>query len=130
METTAIDFMPVVQQVLMALGSILVGFLTAAAYKLQKKFGMDADEKSIQRVREAIQNGVEYGRDRLEIRIQDKVGLNVKNAIASEAAKYAIAQIPAVIKKLNYDQAHLERWAYSLIAAPRPVEVLPVTTEG
>lgn len=119
METTAIDFMPAIEQVLMVLGGLLLTALTAAAKKAMDYFGVKADEAAVERIEKALKNGISKSRSNLVSKIEGKLKDNpiAKERITREAAEYAIKQVPDAVKRIKYNKEdpRLQDWAGTLM---------------
>lgn len=107
--STVVDLGPLINAVavplVMALGSVLVTWLTAKAAAF---LGLKANDERAAILEKAMQNGLAFAQSQLQAKIgAGPIPLDVKNEIIATAAGYAVAHAPEAMKTLGVDPESL-----------------------
>lgn len=125
--TAGLDLMPVFNEILLYAVGGLVGMGMWLFKAAIKKMGFEADKTQIDRVREALNNGLIMGKSYV-LEKAEGAGMNnvlIKNNIALMAAKYAAKQVPSAVKKMGYTPEQLRNWASTVLEKENSVPTPP-----
>lgn len=116
MQTTMTLFSPLIQDILVGVVSILAIYATTALNRVRQRYGVEVDEKSNNRIREAIENGIELAQSNIPPQLKGEYETERNKFISKFAAKYANTQVPGVIKKMNVSPENLKNWSSSTVS--------------
>lgn len=107
----AIDFAPLVQQVVMPLVIAILGAVgTWALMKFRSWLGIKESSQLATTLDTALQNGLAYAQAQIPGVVANMpMTLTAKNEVVGLAARYALAHIPDTLKALGVDQALLRQ---------------------
>ncbi len=125
--TAGLDLMPIFNEILVYAVAGLAGMAMWLFKTAIKKMGFEADATQIDRVREAIKNGLVMGKGYVLEKAEGS-GMNnvlIKNNIALMAAKYAAMQVPSAVKKMGYTPEQLRNWAATVLEKDKSISTSP-----
>ena len=127
---TTIDFSPVLTPLLQLAGLVLTGVAGWAVTKLATYLHVQSQSALLSTVVGVVDRGIAYGQQVVQAKIDTGVKVDVKNAVAAEAANYVIAKAPSTLKSLGMDASHVADLvlarlppAPGAVAAPPPAAV-------
>lgn len=98
-QTFTIDFAPFFTMVVWpTLSVILLALASVVALRIQKKWGIEVDKKTIET---AVNSGLQLAQ--AKVASSDITRVSVQNEIIAQAANYAIAHVPGALKNLGVD---------------------------
>lgn len=108
METT-IDFAPLLAEyVLPAVAAFISALLMWLARKAAQFFDIKMDDSRSAIVHGVIDRGIALGQKRVAILASDHLKVDVRNAVAAQAAQYAIDRAPDALKRFGLNKEGLE----------------------
>lgn len=109
--STAIDFAPIVQQVVVPLVIAVLGTVgTWALVRLKSWLGIKENSQLATTLDAALQNSLAFAQSRLpNVVATVPLSIATKNEVIGVAATYALAHVPDTLKALGVDQALLRQ---------------------
>lgn len=136
--TTTVDFAPVIEPVLQAVGVLLAAILMWAAKRGADYFKVQltADHRVV--LQDAIDRGVSFGIGKARKQIEGGVRIDVKSEAAAVAANYVLARTPDALEHFGVTRESLvemvmsrleDREEQGKLPPPEPAGVMqPITT--
>lgn len=98
-----IDLTPILEVAIDSLAVVLMALGAWALEKLGRKFGLEADDQIRLVLREALEKGVGYARERAREQGYDFARIDVRNEAAANAANYVISRVPDAVSHFGLD---------------------------
>ncbi|NBN63093.1 inadl protein [Pannonibacter tanglangensis] len=109
--STVVDLSPVavplIEIGITLLGAALLWLLRRLIGVIEQRTGMQLDEQMRRRLQDALYYAVEYARARVAGAASGPVTVDVRSAMAAEAARYAMQAVPQALSHFGIDRARL-----------------------
>lgn len=139
---TTVDVSSIINVLIPFVVVVLGLLLTWLTKKLAKWLGLKADSEAAQFIESAAQKALALAQDNLKQRIEGKpISIDVRNALAAEAAIYLIEAVPTRLKQLGITAEQVQKLLEARIAlnttspetsvaVPTPAATIEVKTAG
>lgn len=110
--STAINFAPILEQLLQVFGLLLAGVVAWAVNKakgyLEAQTNIKLDAQATALIETAVHNGVKYAQAQLSTIVKGTdLSVDVKHPVVAEAANYVITHVPEALARLGVTNQHL-----------------------
>ncbi len=122
--TSTVDLSPILNPLIEIAGLVLSGFAMWALQRVATHFGISTKSALFQAVLGATDRGIAYAQNVVEARA-DTATVDVKNAVAAEAANYVTSKMPEALNKLGMTEQHVADLVLARLPQDDPKPALP-----